>query len=247
MWREYKKMKSLYRHLKSFWQLLPLSTRERLRTHRAVAGLLRRVSDATIGSATHDEIYDASYYAFVDGYAKAAAPVMARGLVEELKPRTLVDVGCGSGAFLREVQALGVTCIGIENSEHAIATCRSRGLDVRHADLRDSKLEFGKHDLATSFEVAEHLPESLADAYVRLLCSLSAQVAITAAPPGQGGINHINEQPQAYWVAKFAAHGFELQPEIGDVLSKRWRAENVAYWYADNLMVFRNTARIPSR
>lgn len=191
-------------------------------------------------SADHDEIYDGDYYAFVDQSARTAAPVMAGTLIERFAPASLVDFGCGSGAFLAEVQARGVKCIGVDNSQHAVDLCRSRGLEVHPCDLRapDVGALSSRYDLATSFEVAEHLPASLADAFVALLCRFSARVAITAAPPGQGGTNHINEQPPEYWIAKFNALGYRFDAQASGELRKLWERGGTASWYHQNLLVF---------
>jgi hypothetical protein len=52
--------------------------------------------------------------------------------------------------------------------------------------------------MVTSFEVAEHIPERLEDRYVDMLCLLGNLIVISAATPGQGGMDHVNEQPHAY-------------------------------------------------
>jgi hypothetical protein len=95
-------------------------------------------------------------------------------------------------------------------------------------------------DLAVSMEVAEHLPEMVADRYVDLLTRLSQVIVLTAAPPGQGGTAHLNEQPPSYWISKFQQRGFTHAEE----LSRRWReswkaAGDVKHWYHHNLMIFR--------
>jgi hypothetical protein len=76
------------------------------------------------------------------------------------------------------------------------------------ADLRNlpPAAEFGQFDLAICLEIAEHLPESCADALIKFLSELAPAVLFGAAIPGQGGVNHINEQWQSYWVAKFSRH-----------------------------------------
>src|SRR5437762_457397 len=53
-----------------------------------------------------------------------------------------------------------------------------------------------------------------------------------AAPPGQGGEGHFNEQPRSYWIAKLDTRGYRLHEEWTDEL----RA--VKEFYSDNMMVF---------
>jgi hypothetical protein len=119
--------------------------------------------------------------------------------------------------------------------------CRSRGLDVRKFDLEseDPTAQLGAFDVAISMEVAEHLPSTCANVFVRLLTSLAPVVVFTAAPPGQGGVDHVNEQPPEYWIQLFELHGFQLNRDLSDRWRKRWEANRVVSFYHKNLMIFR--------
>jgi hypothetical protein len=56
-------------------------------------------------------------------------------------------------------------------------------------------------DVALSFEVAEHIdPEYASMLVANLTRRLPTRVIMTAAPPGQGGIAHVNCQPKQYWI-----------------------------------------------
>ena len=63
-------------------------------------------------------------------------------------------------------------------------------------------------------------------------------VAMTFATPGQGGHHHVNEQPESYWLAKFAAAGFEHVPEE---TAKMRATDKGAAWGRRTLTFFRNT------
>jgi hypothetical protein len=61
-------------------------------------------------------------------------------------------------------------------------------------------------------EVGEHLPEDKADVLVDTAVRHARKAVIwSAATPGQGGHEHINEQPHEYWVEKFAQRGLRGQ------------------------------------
>lgn len=190
----------------------------------------------------HDFIYDADYYAKdVDGAALSSMPVMVDTILREFAPDTVMDVGCGTGAMLMELAQRDCKVQGLEYSEAALKICRDRGLTVTQMDFENDALDPSlkkAFDLVVSTEVAEHLPEDIADAYVKLLASLADRVIFTAATPGQGGTDHVNEQSNAYWTGKFAKLGFEYD----EATSMAWRGEwrdsgKVASWYADNLMI----------
>jgi hypothetical protein len=74
---------------------------------------------------------------------------------------------------------------------------------------------------------------------------LSQVIIFTAAPPGQGGTNHVNEQPPSYWISKFQERGFKYAEELSQRWRESWEAEdNVESWYQKNLMIFRQVQQI---
>jgi 2-polyprenyl-3-methyl-5-hydroxy-6-metoxy-1,4-benzoquinol methylase len=74
----------------------------------------------------------------------------------ENAPR-LLDVGCGEGEFLAEMQSLGWSVSGIDPSEEAVATARARGVPARHGTLSEGTLEPASLDAITFRLVFEHL------------------------------------------------------------------------------------------
>jgi 2-polyprenyl-3-methyl-5-hydroxy-6-metoxy-1,4-benzoquinol methylase len=75
----------------------------------------------------------------------------------------LLDVGCGSGAFLLRAQDMGWDVVGCEPDREAVQTCRSQGLSVFCGDAFDGQLEDGSFDVVTMSHVIEHVrnPASL--------------------------------------------------------------------------------------
>jgi len=65
-----------------------------------------------------------------------------------------------------------------------------------------------RFELAMCLEVAEHLPAESADILVETLTNLAPVVMFSAAHPGQGGQDHVNERWPAYWYRRFAQHGY---------------------------------------
>lgn len=69
----------------------------------------------------------------------------------------LVDVGCGTGAYLAEMRDLGWTAIGIEPASVAAGVARERfGLDVRTGTLEEAALPDACADVVTMRMVLEH-------------------------------------------------------------------------------------------
>lgn len=194
----------------------------------------------------HDIIYDEKFFLeSIDPPARLSAPAISRSIIEAFSPSTVIDVGCGTGALLMELKSLGATVSGLEYSRVGLEMCQSRGLDVHRFDLESDEIPagLGHFDVLISMEVAEHLPETLADRYVELICSLSDTVVFTAAVPGQGGRDHVNEQPHDYWISKFEARGYRHDDQLSNDWRENWKAEGVVLWYYQNIMVFTREAR----
>jgi cyclopropane fatty-acyl-phospholipid synthase-like methyltransferase len=146
-------------------------------------------------------------------------------------PKTMIDLGCGTGRTVKWFADRGVESLGVEGSSLAISHSPS-GISIIHADLRKG-LDIGKKfDLVWSFEVAEHLPAKYADIFVETLCRLGNSIVISAAKPDQPGEGHFNCQPAEYWIEKFASRGFQLDQIRTDLL----RATRDLL--SENLMVF---------
>jgi hypothetical protein len=60
-------------------------------------------------------------------------------------------------------------------------------------------------------------------------------VLFSAAVPGQGGTQHINEQWLPYWYELFRSQDYEL---VDAIRPQIWNNERVDYWYAQNAVVF---------
>ena len=89
--------------------------------------------------------------------------------------------------------------------------------------------------------MAEHLPEAAAAGFVETLTRHGELVLFSAAPPGQGGEHHVNEQPYAYWRALFARRGYRLIDWLRPRLAG---ANEVQYWYRYNLFLYASASRL---
>lgn len=89
-------------------------------------------------------------------------PVFESGLktLEGLtRPGRILDVGCGTGNFIRLAQDAGWGAIGVELSRGAAEYAQKRGLQVRAGILRDQHFSSDYFDVVTLWDVLEHLPE----------------------------------------------------------------------------------------
>ncbi|MFU8803283.1 MAG: class I SAM-dependent methyltransferase [Bradymonadaceae bacterium] len=73
-----------------------------------------------------------------------------------MKPGRLLDVGCGSGAYLRDMEALGWQVAGVDISPEAIKCATRDGYNAKVGTLFSAHLEEESFDLITMWHVLEH-------------------------------------------------------------------------------------------
>jgi hypothetical protein len=111
--------------------------------------------------------------------------------------------------------------------------------EFRSVDLERQLAVDEQFDLCICLEVAEHLACEAAPNFVRNLCSLSNIVLFSAAIPGQGGTNHVNERWPSYWRDLFAEQGYTA---LDIARGRIWHDVRVEFWYRQNLLLFANAA-----
>lgn len=155
-------------------------------------------------------------------------------IFEVVQPRSIVDVGCGLGQWLRAFRERGVEdLLGIDGPHVPLERLEISEEEFLSFDLSQAK-EFHlsrKFDLAISLEVAEHLKEEVAEPYVDMLTSLSDKIVFSAAIPHQTGENHFNEQPPNYWALKFQARGYVM---LDAFRGRIWNEDSLSWWYRQN-------------
>jgi SAM-dependent methyltransferase len=93
-------------------------------------------------------------------------------LIACLGPRSVVELGCSSGAVLAELAARGVEVTGIDVSEHARAAAPESVRDrILLGDLLELEVD-GGHDAVVGLDVFEHLNPNRLDAYLERLAGL---------------------------------------------------------------------------
>jgi SAM-dependent methyltransferase len=159
--------------------------------------------------------------------------------------RSVIDVGCGVGTWLRVFRELGVELIrGVEGGWDEQAPLVSPDESLTCIDLAAFDVPHPPtFDLALSLEVAEHLPACRAEGFVSNLTELAPVVLFAAAVPYQGGRGHQNEQWPGYWAELFRRRGYLA---VDAVRRRIWDLPEVLPWYAQNLLFFASRAHLDS-
>lgn len=183
------------------------------------------------------EHYNEDFYnKHVRGMSMSAEAVL--GLIYGYyKPRTVIDVGCGQGAWLAVAESLGAEILkGVDGSWVKKEALISKNIDFSGVNFDQCMPELTeRYDLCICLEVAEHVSEGNAKKFIDFLCSASDTVLFSAAIKYQGGENHINEQWPSYWIGFFKSNGYECLDILRD---KLWNAETVDVWYKQNIFLF---------
>jgi SAM-dependent methyltransferase len=185
---------------------------------------------------TQQSEYTPKYYDTWLPITRSSAEALVPLVIDLVSPRSVVDVGCGSGVWLEEFRAAGIDDIcGIDGPwvEPARLLFPSEAFEAH--DLTEPIYVDRRYDLAVSLEVGEHLPAEAAATFVGSLTRLAPIVLFSAAIPGQRGTEHINEQWPDYWVQLFARSGYLA---VDAVRAHIWDEPGVAPCYAQNTAVF---------
>lgn len=186
--------------------------------------------------------YNEKFYAMHEEGARVSARETIPVLFEFVRPTSVVDVGCGQGAWLAEFKAAGVAeCLGIDGDYVDRAQLKIEPERFMARDLAEPLELDRRFDLAMCLEVAEHLPAQRAETLVGSLVRLAPVVLFSAAIPHQHGDGHVNEQWPDYWNEIFERHDYV----VVDCLRRRlWSNVDIEAWYRQNLLLFVERARL---
>jgi 2-polyprenyl-3-methyl-5-hydroxy-6-metoxy-1,4-benzoquinol methylase len=91
----------------------------------------------------------------VIGWSHRARFAFGLKLLNELRPATVLDYGCGDGTFVALATQAGRRCTGAELSSDVVAECRRRFAELP-LDFRVMTAIVGSFDVVTCMEVLEH-------------------------------------------------------------------------------------------
>jgi len=187
-------------------------------------------------------LYDEKFYSWQRDRSLESATIVAPLMMSIAPIRSVIDVGCGMGGWLRAFAENGVALVrGIDGdyvdpSKLYIAPECFTAVDLKQPIKIDARF-----DLALCLEVAEHLPARTSDELVRSLTNLAPIVLFPASVPGQGGTGHINEPWPEYWKELLAQRGFTMLDLIRPLIRYDRRVE---WWYRQNIAIFASEAAI---
>jgi len=183
----------------------------------------------------NQSIYSEEFYKFHFTRSVQSAEEMLPVVLSILpKINSVVDFGCGIGAWLSVCKSLNINHIcgydgdWVQSNQLVIPPESFNKVDL--AKLTVTK----RFDLAISLETAEHLPESCAESFISVISSSSDIILFGAAIPGYTDFGHINCQWQSYWVDLFAKQDYMYI----DIRKLIWNNNKIAEWYRQNTLLY---------
>jgi len=152
-------------------------------------------------------------------------------------PRSLVDVGCGTGTWLRAAIDSGLADVtgmdGVPVPPHQLVVPHSR---ITLHDLTKPLALQRRYDVALCLEVAEHLDPDCAEVLVSSLTQAADIVVFSAACPQQPGQHHVNCRWPEYWQTLFNNRLYTCDDSIRWRL---WEIQEIEPWYRQNMFIAR--------
>jgi SAM-dependent methyltransferase len=184
----------------------------------------------------HTALYDKEFFGEQRGGSARSAKAIVPLLLEKFPIRSVIDIGCGVGPWLRTFTEHGIhDVIGLDGDyikREALEIPQDR---FQATDLTSDFQITRRYDLACSLEVAEHLPLDVGPRLIEKLCQAAPVILFSAAIPGQGGTGHVNEAWQDEWRGQFAHHGYH---PLDFIRWQVWGLAEVEWWYQQNLVVY---------
>ena len=164
--------------------------------------------------------------------------------MDEIAPASVVDVGCGLGAWLAVFLEHGVSdVVGLDGPWVDQTVLEIDPADFRVVRPREDRLRSG--DASTSRCASRWLNSSIRHSPSSLCCSLttlSDVIVFSSAIPGQGGLGHVNEQWPRYWANLFAQHSYIATDPFR---LRIWEEPDVKWWFAQNTICLASTRVLP--
>jgi SAM-dependent methyltransferase len=184
---------------------------------------------------TREAILKIDYDHAMNGHTSQGALAALTALLGDCCPHSLLDVGCGTGTWLRAALDVGVAdVVGMDGVVVPTERLHVPADVIQRVDLLGDWPIKRQFDLVLCLEVAEHLPEEAASALVRKLTTCGDRVFFSAANPWQQGQHHVNLQWPSFWQNLFNQEGFVCYDHLR---WKIWDDASVERWYRQNLFV----------
>jgi SAM-dependent methyltransferase len=145
--------------------------------------------------------------------------------------KTIIDIGCGNGAYTINFLQNGFDCVGFDGSP------LTPELTNNVCQIKDFSeyVDVGKYDLVFCLEVGEHIPAKYEQIFIDNICRAAKDYIILSwGIVGQGGTGHVNCRNNDYIINEMLKRGFNFNLNDSNYLRKN---SNFSY-FKNTIMAF---------
>jgi len=160
------------------------------------------------------------------------------------KPKSVIDYGCGIGAYLESCLKMGVENIkGFDIGGDYVKKYTNKKV-IPFIEYIDCTIPLvtEKYDCVISLETGEHIETKLSNQFIENIVNSTNDKGIiifSAAQPGQNGTGHINCQTKDFWLKIFNNYSYTQEDEITNDIIKNWSILGAPTYIVDNLIVLK--------
>ncbi len=180
--------------------------------------------------------YNQKFYRDISNSSYNSAKIYLKYLWQFIQPVSVLDVGCGKGAWLKACYENGSKkLLGFDGNWINQYDMLSNVIEFKSVDLNNEFYVDEKVDLTLSLEVAEHLKRESSNKFIECLTKTSDAILFSAAYKNQGGTDHINENKHSYWAKIFA--NYDYKP-FDLFRPKFWGDIRIGFWFRQNSFLY---------
>jgi SAM-dependent methyltransferase len=160
-------------------------------------------------------------------------PVLCEKIISACRPyETIIDVGCGNGAYVFALDKAGYSVVGYDGSPSTPEITKGRCMVMDFSN----PVDMGLYDVVLSLEIGEYIPRQYESVFIDNITSAARHMLILSwAIEGQGGTGHVNCRNNDYIIEAVEAKGLVFDPE----LSAELRQGVFLPWFANTIMIFK--------
>jgi SAM-dependent methyltransferase len=183
------------------------------------------------------DYYTDKFFKDITAGSKRSAEIVLPLVFSEIKPKSIVDIGCGTGTWLSAAKENDVSDVLGLDGDYVNSNLQIKPGEFKATDISEGFLLDKRYDLALCLEVGEHISNKKSSILVDSLTKATDVILFSAAIPGQGGIHHINEQWPDFWQRLFQDRNFVCIDCIRPMI---YNNPEVEWWYRQNIFLYVN-------
>lgn len=150
------------------------------------------------------------------------------------KETRVYDFGCGLGYYVKHLNDARFLAWGVEGA--ILKGCLIPSKVIQH-DLTQPFTFNNRQGNVICLEVGEHIPPQFEQQFLNsITAACSCKLVMSWALPLQGGLGHVNCQPQEYIIAEVCRRGFAYKEDL--TLQVRETIEDNCDWFRMTLLIF---------